>query len=62
MGPFKEIWNDFYRNGELRSGLKHSLYRIYAKEQILYPESGFEFAENLVLDNLLVTNLISVKH
>ena len=50
----KEVWNDFYRNGELRSGLKHSLYRIYAKEEILDPENGFEFAKNLVLDNCTV--------
>ena len=50
----KEVWNDFCRNGELRSGLKHSLYRIYAKEEILDPENGFEFAKNLVLDNCTV--------
>lgn len=54
----KEVWNDFYRNGELRSGLKHSLYRIYAKEEILDPENGFEFAKNLVLDNCTVNQEI----
>ena len=50
----KDVWDDFYRNGELRPGLKHSLYRIYAKEEILDPENGFEFAKNLVLDNCTV--------
>ena len=50
----KEVWNDFYRNGELRSGLKHSLYRIYVKEEILDSANGFKFAENLVLDNISV--------
>lgn len=54
----KEVWNDFYRNGELRSGLKHSLYRIYAKDEILDPENGFEFAKNLVLDNCTVNQEI----
>ena len=54
----KDVWNDFYRNGELRSGLKHSLYRIYAKEEILDPENGFEFAKNLVLDNISVASEI----
>ena len=50
----KDVWDDFYRNGELRSGLKHSLHRIYAKEEILDLENGFEFAKNLVLDNCTV--------
>ena len=47
----KEVWNDFYRNGELRLGLKHSLYRIYSKQEILDAEKGYAFTEALVLDN-----------
>lgn len=49
-----EIWNDFYRNGIKRSGIKHSLYRIYKDEQILAPEKGFLYAKNLILEHTSV--------
>ena len=50
----REVWNDFERNGELRPGLKHSMFRIYSTPEILDPGNGFRFAENLVLDNCSV--------
>jgi hypothetical protein len=50
----KEVWNDFERNGKLRRGLKHSMYRIYSKPEILDSENGFKFTESLVLDNCSV--------
>ena len=46
----KEVWNDFERNGELRDGLKHSMFRIYSRPEIL-DEDGFSFTETLVLDH-----------
>ena len=50
----KTVWNDFERNGELRHGLKHSMFRIYSKPEILDEKKGFEFTEKLVLDNCSV--------
>ena len=50
----EDVWNDFERDGEIRPGLKHTMYRIYSRPEILDSENGFAFTETLVLDNTSV--------
>lgn len=44
------VWNDFYKNGSKREGIKHSIYRIYKDERILDSVNGFHYAKDLILE------------
>lgn len=46
----KSIWNDFFRNGELRPGLKHSMIRTLGHADLLDQDDGAENAMKIILD------------
>ncbi len=55
FGKFKmqirAVWNDFYRNGQLRPGLKHSLIRSLGHAAELNTSNGADIAMNLILED-----------
>ena len=48
-GQLKEVWDNFYRNGEERQGLKYTMARVLETPEIQNSPDGFELAEKLVL-------------
>ncbi len=47
----RAVWNDFYRNGQLRQGLKHSIIRAIGHAERLNSSEGADEAMRLILDN-----------